>query len=100
MQTKSIRFAPWQQISQRWLAWWRRQSPNRQDRLAMMGPLVAVVLFLLAIALAFAFLRYEEIGREQESVRRDVEYAQQRLRLRLMERQEQLLRSRGGQARP
>ena len=53
----------------------------------MMGPLVAVVLFLLAIALAFAFLRYEEIGREQESVRRDVEYAQQRLRLRLMERQ-------------
>ena len=92
MNTKSIRFAPWQHVSLRWLAWWRRQSPNRQDRLAMMGPLVAVVLFLLAIALAFAFLRYEEIGREQESVRRDVEYAQQRLRLRLMERQEQLLR--------
>ncbi|MDI9329983.1 MAG: PAS domain S-box protein [Alphaproteobacteria bacterium] len=92
MMQKSIRLAPWQPIRQKWLGWWRRQSPNRQDRLAMLGPLVAVVLFLAAIALAFAFLRYEEIGREQESVRRDVEYAQQRLRLRLIERQEQLLR--------
>ena len=92
MNTKSIRFAPWQHVSLRWLAWWRRQSPNQQDRLAMLGPLIAVLLFLGAIALAFAFLRYEEIGREKESVRRDIEYAQQRLRLRLMERQEQLLR--------
>ncbi len=92
MNSKSIRFAPWQHIGQRWLGWWRRQSPNRQDRLAMLGPLVAVLLFLAAITLAFAFLRYEEIGREQESVRRDAEYAQQRLRLRLIERQEQLMR--------
>jgi PAS domain S-box-containing protein len=92
MNQKSIGFAPWQQIRQKWLAWWRRQSPNRQDRLAFIGPLIAVLLFLAVIALAFAYLRYEEIGREQESVRRDVEYAQQRLRLRLIERQEQLLR--------
>ncbi len=31
-------------------------------------------------------------GRVQESVKRDVEYAQQRVRLRLLERQEQLMR--------
>ena len=92
MQDKSIRFAPWKRLNQRWLDWWRKQSPNRQDRLALLGPLVAVLLFLAVIAVAFAFLRFEEIGREQESVRRDVEYAQQRLRLRLIERQEQLLR--------
>jgi PAS domain S-box-containing protein len=41
---------------------------------------------------AFGYLRIEEIDREQEAVRRDVEYAQQRLRLRLLERQEQLMR--------
>ncbi|MEY2622549.1 MAG: hypothetical protein RIT26_2369, partial [Pseudomonadota bacterium] len=51
MNSKSIRFAPWQHIGQRWLNWWRRQSPNRQDRLAMLGPLVAVLLFLAAITL-------------------------------------------------
>jgi len=34
----------------------------------------------------------EEIDREQEAVRRDVEYSQQRLRLRLLERQEQVMR--------
>ncbi len=37
-------------------------------------------------------MRTEEVEREQESVRRDVEYAQQRMRLRLLERQEQLMR--------
>ncbi len=63
-----------------------------QDALAMLAPLAAVMLFLAAIVFAFWYLRAEEIGREQESVRRDVEYAQQRLRLRLLERQEQLMR--------
>jgi PAS domain S-box-containing protein len=92
MKQKSIRFAPWQHLNQKWLQWWRKQSPNRQDRLALLGPLMAVMLFLAAIVLAFAYLQYEESGREKESVRRDVEYAQQRLRLRLIERQEQLLR--------
>jgi len=51
-----------------------------------------VVLFLAAVVAAFAYLRIEEIDREQEAVRRDVEYAQQRMRLRLLERQEQLMR--------
>ena len=72
--------------------WWRAQSPNRQDRFAMLAPLIAVLMFLAAIVAAFSYLRAEEIDREQEAVKRDVEYAQQRLRLRLLERQEQLMR--------
>ncbi|MGZ5182071.1 MAG: PAS domain-containing sensor histidine kinase [Ramlibacter sp.] len=76
-----------------WLRrWWRRQTPGRQDRYAMLAPLAAVLLFLAAIVSAFWYLRLEEMDREQEAVRRDVEYAQQRLRLRLLERQEQLMR--------
>ena len=46
----------------------------------------------MAIVAAFSYLRLEEMSREQEAVQRDVEYAQQRLRLRLLERQEQLQR--------
>jgi PAS domain S-box-containing protein len=72
--------------------WWRRQTPVHQDRFAMLAPLAAVLLFLAAIIAAFGYLRLEEIDREQEAVRRDVEYAQQRVRLRLLERQEQLMR--------
>jgi PAS domain S-box-containing protein len=75
-----------------WRHWWRRQTPTRQDRFAMLAPLVAVLLFLAAIVSAFSYLRLEEMDREQEAVRRDVEYGQQRMRLRLLERQEQLMR--------
>ncbi len=57
-----------------------------------MAPLAAVVLFLAAIASSFLYLRLEEIDREQEAVKRDVEYAQQQIRLRLLERQEQVMR--------
>ena len=78
--------APW------WKRWWRRLPPSRQDRFATLGPLLAVLLFLAAIVVAIAYLRFEEIDREREAVTRDVEYAQQRLRLRLLERQEQLMR--------
>lgn len=76
----------------RWRHWWRKQSPTRQDRFVTLGPLLAVMLFLAAVIAAFAYLRIEEIDREQQAVKRDVEYAQQRLRLRLLERQEQLMR--------
>ena len=76
----------------RWQRWWRRQTPQRQDRYAMLAPLAAVLLFLAAVVTAFGYLRLEEMDREQEALKRDVEYTQQRLRLRLMERQEQLLR--------
>jgi PAS domain S-box-containing protein len=75
-----------------WRAWWRRQAPHRQDRFAALAPLVAVALFLAAIASSFVYLRLEEVEREQEAVKRDVEYAQQQIRLRLLERQEQLMR--------
>lgn len=72
--------------------WWWHLAPHRQDRLAALAPLISVVLFLAAILASFAYLRLEEIAREREAVKRDVEYAQQRLRLRLLERQEQLMR--------
>jgi PAS domain S-box-containing protein len=75
-----------------WRQWWREQTPNRQDRFAFMAPLAAVVLFMAAITVVFWYLRYEELDREQEVVRRDVEYAQQRLRLRLIDKQEQVAR--------
>lgn len=72
--------------------WWRRQSAARQDRFATLGPLLSVMMFLAAIILAFWYLRNEEFEREQESVRRDTEIAQQQIRLRLIENQEQLVR--------
>ena len=72
--------------------WWWHLAPQRQDRLAVLAPLAAVLLFLAAIIASFGYLRLEEIDREQEAVKRDVEYTQQRLRLRLLERQEQLMR--------
>jgi PAS domain S-box-containing protein len=75
-----------------WRRWWRRQSATRQDRFAMLAPVAAVLLFLAAIVSAFWYLRLEEMDREHEAVQRDVEYAQQRVRLRLLERQEQLMR--------
>jgi hypothetical protein len=75
-----------------WRHWWRRQTPTRQDRYAMLGAAGGVLLFLAAIVSAFWYLRLEEMDREQEAVKRDVEYAQQRMRLRLLERQEQLMR--------
>ncbi len=58
----------------------------------MLAPLAAVLLFLAAVVAAFAYLRFEEIDREQEALQRDVEYSQQQIRLRLLERQEQLMR--------
>ena len=72
--------------------WWHRMTPHRQDRVAVLAPLMAVALFFAAIVAALAYLHVEESGREQEAVQRDVEYTQQRLRLRLLERQEQLAR--------
>ena len=72
--------------------WWRRLTPHRQDRVAMLAPLAAVLLFFAAIATTLGYLRVEEVDREQEAVQRDVEYTQQRLRLRLLERQEQIMR--------
>lgn len=74
-----------------WRNWWKRQQPQRQDRYAVLAPLLAVALFLVVIVASFWYLRTEEAEREQEAIKRDVEYGQQRLRLRLLERQEQLM---------
>lgn len=79
-------------IPKRLRDWWNQQAPHRQDRYAMLAPLVAVLFFFTAIVVAVGYLRIEEMEREQEALRRDVEYAQQRLRLRLLERQEDLAR--------
>ena len=64
--------------------WWQRLAPHRQDRLAVLAPLVAVLLFFAAIIAALGYLRLEEMDREQQAVQRDVEYTQQRLRMRLL----------------
>ena len=79
-------------IAAKWRSWWAQQTPNRQDRFAFMAPLAAVILFMAAITSAFWYLRYEELDREQEEMSRDVEYAQQRIRLRLLDKQEQVMR--------
>ena len=85
-QSRRMAMAKW------WRTWWRSLSPMRQDRVAALAPLAAVLLFMAAIVAAFWYLRMEETERQQEALRRDVEYAQQRVRLRLLERQEQLMR--------
>ena len=76
----------------RWAHWWKQQSPSRQDRFALIAPIAAVGIFLLTIVSSVGYLRIEEMEREQESVQRDLEYAQQKLRLHLLEQQEQMLR--------
>jgi PAS domain S-box-containing protein len=83
---------PLNPLIDKWRAWWRGQAPHQQDRFAFLAPVFAVVMFLTAIASSFWYLRYEELDREQEVVRRDVEYAQQRLRVKLLDKQEQLMR--------
>jgi PAS domain S-box-containing protein len=79
-------------LSTWWKGWWRRLPPARQDRFATLGPVVAVFVFMTAIVVSMTYLRIDELEREQEAVTRDVEYAQQRIRLRLLERQEELMR--------
>ena len=79
-------------LTLRWTIWWKRLSPSRQDRFALIAPIAAVGIFLLTIVSSVGYLRIEEREREQESVQRDLEYANQKMRLHLLEQQEQLLR--------
>ncbi|MFZ9433058.1 MAG: PAS domain-containing sensor histidine kinase [Burkholderiaceae bacterium] len=74
------------------MRWWRRQSPSRQDRYVILGPLISVLLFLTVISTTFWFLRAEELTHEEEAVARAGEMAQQQMRLRLLDHQEQLIR--------
>lgn len=74
-----------------WRAWWRKQSPVRQDRYAMIAPVATVMLFLAVVFLTIGYLRVEEADRERESIKRDIDYTQLQLRERLQDRKEQLL---------
>ena len=53
-------------------------------------PVLAVLLFAMAVVAAISYLRMEEMQAEQQSVQRDGEHSRQRVNLRLAERQEQL----------
>ena len=74
-----------------WRAWWRQQSPVRQDRYAMIAPVATVMLFLAVVFLTIGYLRVEEADREREGIKRDVDYTQSQLRERLQDRKEQVL---------
>jgi len=82
----------WRWPVRRWQRWWQGLNPAHQDRLVSIVPLISVLLFLAAIASAFTYFTQLEAQREQQEVTRDVEYAQQRLRLRLLEPHEPLQR--------
>jgi PAS domain S-box-containing protein len=73
-----------------WRRWWRQQSPHKQDRFAILAPLLAVVVFSMAIVATLTYLRLEEKEREAETVQRDVEHLQQRLRQRLTHSQDMI----------
>ena len=79
-------------LTRRWVSWWKKQTPNRQDRVALLAPIAAVAIFLLTIISSVGYLRYEEMEREQESVQRDLEYANQKMRLHLLEQQERMMK--------
>ncbi len=74
-----------------WRTWWRKQSPVRQDRYAMLAPIVTVLLFLTVVFLTIGYLRLEEANRERDSIKRDLDYSQVQLRERLQDRKEQVL---------
>ena len=78
--------------SKRFLTWWRGLGVEEKDLFSGLAPLISVLLFVATIVVSFWYLRNEEINREQESVQRDTEIAQQQIRLRLIENQEQLIR--------
>ncbi|MEY2994628.1 MAG: Sensor protein FixL [Pseudomonadota bacterium] len=58
----------------------------------MIGPLISVLLFSTALVSTVAYLRIEEIDREQEAVNRDSNFALQNLKLRVMDRIAQITR--------
>ena len=75
----------------RLMRWWASLPAARQDRIAALSPVLAILLFLIALAATFAYLRAEEQVRERSALQQDLDYAHQRLKMRLLEEQEQLL---------
>jgi PAS domain S-box-containing protein len=91
MDLKAVPSSPSASPTQRFFGqWWWGQSPEEQDRRATMAPLVSVLLFLAVISSASWYLRSEESQREADSLRRDTEIAQQKIRLRFIENEERL----------
>jgi PAS domain S-box-containing protein len=74
-----------------WRTWWRKQSPVRQDRYAMIAPIVTVMLFLTVVFISIGYLRLEEANRERDSMKRDRDYSHVQLRERLQDRKEQVI---------
>ncbi|MDO5653971.1 MAG: PAS domain S-box protein [Brachymonas sp.] len=72
--------------------WWRALPEHRQDRLAGLMPLLAIVLFVAAVFTSIAYLRAQEGQAGREALQRDAEYARQRLSMRLMQQQDALQR--------
>ena len=72
--------------------WWRNLPAHRQDRVASFGPLLAVLLFVMAVIAAIAYLRIQENNSSLQALQRDGEDARQQLNLRLDERQTLLQR--------
>jgi len=70
--------------------WWKRQSTSQKDRWAVFGTVTPILVFLFAVSLAIGYLRFEEYERDQESLIHDSNYAQQYLRLRILDKQDQL----------
>ncbi len=64
-ETFSLQTEPELSTVKRARRWWRRLSPYRQDRVAVLAPLAAVVLFMAAIVSALFYLQVEEADREQ-----------------------------------
>jgi PAS domain S-box-containing protein len=75
----------------RW-RWWGQQSSSRQDRYAMLAPLISITLFLIAMAVAFWYLRNEEREREYETVKHAAEIAHQQIHLLILNHEEQFTR--------
>ena len=72
--------------------WWQQQSALKQERLLIIGPLISVLLFSTALISTIAYLRIEESEREREAVVRDIHFAAQSFKLRVMDRVAQITR--------
>ncbi len=73
--------------------WWYSLPEHRQDRLASLGPLLAVLLFVLAVLATMAYLRMQEITAARQTLEHDGGYAHQQLSVRLARQREALERS-------
>ena len=55
----------------RLMHWWANLPSTRQDRIAALSPVLAILLFLIAIATTFAYLRAEEQARDRSALLQD-----------------------------